>query len=366
LSGGGAEEQLALVSSSLADLGHEVHVAYQDQDSGGARKIRGVQLHRLIAKSHYSPALVLQLFKLSFRIRPDVLQTWILQADIIGGLTASIRRQPWALREPTSVDAYTGTCKQNVRRWLGKRASAIACNSPGGARYWRSVLPANRIRVIPNALQAEAIERSPAATSEDLGVRSGTPVFLFVGRFVSVKNIPRLVDAGVGVLRRHSLAFGVFCGDGPLKQSAEEAFRAAGLSARVLFTGFTPHVIPIMKRAQCLIAPSLFEGCPNAVMQAAAAGLPMVLSDIEAHRDLLRPEEAIFVDPKSSDAIREGVLLCLASREEALKRADRARSKVKDWSPEVIARAYESFLNEIHIGGSRQQKPPGSRHCFTS
>src|ERR1035437_1762104 len=89
LSGGGAGRQLSYLAPELARMGHDVHVAYSNE---GPQKpeLPGVVLHRLKSRSNYDPYLIWQLDRLSRRIKPDIIQTWLLQMDILGGLVARL------------------------------------------------------------------------------------------------------------------------------------------------------------------------------------------------------------------------------------------------------------------------------------
>ncbi|HMA54166.1 MAG TPA: glycosyltransferase, partial [Acidobacteriota bacterium] len=84
LSAGGAERQLSYLASELARGGHEVHIGYS-REGPERPDLIGVVLHRLESRSNYSPLLLRQLVRLIRSVKPDVVQTWILQMDILGG-----------------------------------------------------------------------------------------------------------------------------------------------------------------------------------------------------------------------------------------------------------------------------------------
>ena len=93
LSGGGAERQFSYLAPELARMGHNVHVAYSNE---GPEKpeLPGVVLHRLKSLSNYDPYLLWQLIRLIRHIKPDIIQTWIPQMDILGGIAENSAGHP--------------------------------------------------------------------------------------------------------------------------------------------------------------------------------------------------------------------------------------------------------------------------------
>ena len=110
LSGGGAERQFSYLAPELARMGHDVHLAYS-KEGPDKPELPGVVLHQLKLRSNYDPYLLLQLVRLIRRIKPDIIHTWILQMDILGGIAARLNRIPWIFREPNSALAYSMTWK---------------------------------------------------------------------------------------------------------------------------------------------------------------------------------------------------------------------------------------------------------------
>src|SRR6266496_1166035 len=102
LSRGGAERQFAYLISKQVDIGHKVDVAFLSEGPDAPR-LDGITTHKLFARSHYDPSLLWQLIRLTRELGPDIVHTWILIMDILGGSAARISGVPWILREPTSA-----------------------------------------------------------------------------------------------------------------------------------------------------------------------------------------------------------------------------------------------------------------------
>ena len=105
--GGGAERQLSYVAPSLANMGLEIHVAHVTEGVNFSRIDNSAcTLHRLAASGNHDPRLFLSILGLLRKLRPSLLQTWLLQMDLLGGCAALTYRVPFILSERNSGIAY--------------------------------------------------------------------------------------------------------------------------------------------------------------------------------------------------------------------------------------------------------------------
>lgn len=344
---GGAERQLSYLSPELARRGHEVHVAYLNGGINLRRLGAGnVFLHLTMASSNYDPRILLSLFRLVRKIRPDLIQTWILQMDLLGGLVAKKYKIPWIIREPTSKEGWPRITKNNFRRWLGLKADAIIANSLNGEEYWQSCGFRGPRFVIPNALPLDEIEQITPYNPE-VGEENLHKIILFAGRLEDrPKNVQKLVRALL-LLPQESPFRAYLCGDGPERSSLAALVREHGLEKQILLPGVIANVWALMKRANVFVSVSHFEGRPNAVIEAMACGCPLVVSDIPAHREFLNERSSLLVNPLDVRAIARGIREVLEAPEEARARARIAKEKVADWTVPAIARQYEEAYREV-------------------
>lgn len=120
-----------------------------------------------------------------------------------------------------------------------------------------------------------------ASLRAELGIPHDALVVGHVGRFSYEKNHTFLVDVAAEVLKREPKAFFLLVGDGPLRNAIQEKVSHLGLAPRFLFTGVRADVSRLMKGAMDLfILPSHFEGLGLVLIEAQAAGLPVVMSDV--------------------------------------------------------------------------------------
>jgi glycosyltransferase involved in cell wall biosynthesis len=346
LSGGGAERQLSYLAPELARLGHDVHVAYSTEGPQNP-KLPGVMLHNLKSRSNHDPYLLWQLFQIIKCIKPDILHTWLLQMDILGGIVVMLTGVPWIFREPSSAPAYLPTWKNRLRVWLGSGASAIVSNSRGGDEYWKTKLPHSHRYIVPNGLPLDEIDRIVAVSPPEL-VKHRVPIVLCVGRMVVSKNLTNLLES-LSYIKQKQDVLGVFCGTGTQRTELEELRHKMGLDRNIHFTGYlsAASVWALMKKASVFVSLSAYEGCPNTVMEAMACGCPLVLSDIPAHREITDESCARLVDPSNIQQTAAAIVQVLTDVNASTSRAMVAKQKTQEWSIAVMTKNYESVYNDI-------------------
>jgi len=348
LGGGGAERQLGYLAPALVRMGHEVHIVHTAPCKEGCAP-EGVVLHRLQCLSNYDPLLLIRLIRLVLQLKPDIMHTWILQMDILGGLVARVTGIPWILREPSSAMAYPATLKSRLRLFLARGAGAVVSNSAGGNDYWATYLPTSTRRIIRNGL---SLEETASCEMNLYEIDNGVPLVVYVGRLTSdasgSKNLVPLLEALALVSRQRAIQ-GVVCGEGPQRPELERLSRSLGLEGRVLFTGQLPafSVTAVLKIGTVFVSLSAYEGCPNTVMEAMQCGCPLVVSDIPAHREILDESVALFVEPGDAGGAATAIMAVLEDVVAAKERALRAKDWTKAWSIDAMSTAYEQLYREL-------------------
>jgi glycosyltransferase involved in cell wall biosynthesis len=338
---GGAQQQLTYLAAEQVRLGHDVHVGFlHDGPKRVLLDATGAKVERFTARGNHDPRLFLRIRSLIRRLRPDVVQTWLVQMDVLGGAAALATRTPWVLSERVSGDAYGPDAKSALRAWLARRADVVVSNSRKGDRYWAATTPAVPRRVVRNGIPLGAIDAVAPVSDERTGLRAGERMILYAGRLNPQKNLENLIPAlGAATAAGASVAF--LCGDGTHEAQARARVSALGLGGRVRVMGFVDDVWSWMKRADVFVSISHFEGHPNTVLEAAASGAPLVLSDIPEHREVLDEAGALFVDRTSQDAIAAALEGVLRDPADARRRAQAARTAVETLSVEAMARGYD-------------------------
>jgi glycosyltransferase involved in cell wall biosynthesis len=326
--------------------------------------LSGVELHKLRSRTNYDPYFVWQLIKIIGKIKPDVIQTWALQMDILGAVASKMTGVPWILYEQSSAAGYPPSWKTNLRVRIASSARIIVSNSAGGDDYWKSKLSHACRRVIPNGLPLQIIDKTAAGLPGDL-IKTDAPIVLFVGRLRSDssgnKNLKPFLEALAYVKKQQQDVYGILCGEGPQRPDLELLTRELGLEENVRFTGHLPSsaVWSLIKSADVFVSLSAFEGRPNTVMEAMACHCPVILSDIPAHREITDDTCAMIVDPLNIEQIGDAIIESLRNKTLSKSRALSARLKVSEWTVAQLAgkfaRVYESALNSEKSPGKTGQ-----------
>ena len=200
-----------------------------------------------------------------------IVQTCDFYANVFGLPAAALARVPVRIGSRRELNPDKSLSKIALQRASYAAADRIVANSSAAARRLREEgVPAAKIRVIPNGI---AIERFSATA--DAGGRR---------RIITVANLRRekahevLIDAAAPLLASHPGLEFVIVGDGPRKEELAASVRDRGLATSFSFLGHRDDVPALLASADLFVLPSRSEASPNGVIEAMAAGLPVVAS----------------------------------------------------------------------------------------
>lgn len=128
----------------------------------------------------------------------------------------------------------------------------------------------------------------------ELGIPENTPVLLSVGELIKRKNHETVLKA-LSQIKDKNFIY-LICGRGVLKEHLQNLTKQLGLESKVKFLGFRKDIAEICKTADLFIFPSYQEGLPVALMEAMAAGLPVIVSNVRGNRDLIAKENLFEPD----------------------------------------------------------------------
>ncbi|MGO9203532.1 MAG: glycosyltransferase [Limisphaerales bacterium] len=289
LDGGGAEGVMVTLANGLAALGY--HVDLVAATTGGVNEQNvsgGVNLVHLGASGCL--ASVPSLIRCLRKTRPQAIISTLSHANlaaIISNRLAGGNRRV-IIRESAAIklkSQYYGSLRtrltQTGMRWLYPQASFVVANSPGlaGELIESLRVPPAKVRVIENPVIGEDFQALAGETLADPWFHDPRiPVVLGAGRLTVEKDFETLIRA-FKTLRRKRPARLVILGEGKERQKLEGLVAAEGLQEAVKLPGYVRNPLAYMRLCGCFVLSSRFEGSPNVLIQALAAGAPVVSAD---------------------------------------------------------------------------------------
>lgn len=159
--------------------------------------------------------------------------------------------------------------------------------------------------VVLNGIDQQQFQpRDKAHMRTKLALRT-RPYVLFVGNFNIEKGLIYLIEAWATIAKRHPQARLLVAGSGPEAYSIQQRIDRLHLSSSIMLLGRLAHteVNDYLNAADLLCLPSLREGCPNIVLEAAASGLPVVASAVGAVPQIIGKDRGMLVPPADSSAL---------------------------------------------------------------
>ncbi len=180
---------------------------------------------------------------------------------------------------------------ERVHKALLRRADlVVAVSQAQGKRCEQIGVQRASLRVVANAVDVEGVAGAQSADiRRELHLPAWSRLVFSVGRLSPEKGHRFLLATAPAVLARHSDAYFLVLGDGQERNRLVRQAQLLGVSARVIFCGFRQDAAALMRQGDLLVLPSLTEGLPNVVLEAFAAGLPVVATDVGGVGELVRP-----------------------------------------------------------------------------
>lgn len=367
LGNGGAEAVLYRLVTSDRSNAHEV-VALMDQGVYGERLASaGVPVHCLgMSRGSFSLGAMNRLYRLVRSLRPEVVQTWMYHADLMGGVAARSAgaKVVWGIRGPfnraltsLSTRVVVGLCAVLSR----SLPSAIVCNSRhAAANHVAAGYAARKLVNIPNGYPLDVFE--PNAPARDvlrvrLGVAPDAVVIGMVARFDPYKDHATLLAAVAEAARTEPRLVCILCGTGMTQDNA--ALRAIIAEHRVegivKLLGACDDVQGIMAALDLHVLSSAAESFPNVLVEAMACGTPCVSTDA-GDAALIVGETGWIVSPRNPHALGRAIAsACEAMKDAAGWRARREQCRervVTRYSLERMIGAYTQLWRSVASGES--------------
>jgi glycosyltransferase involved in cell wall biosynthesis len=352
----GAEKQFTLLATRLPRDEFDVHAVTLTRNGPYESVLRdaGVRLTTLNKHLRFDPIALWRLKSLLDAEQPDVLHSWIFAANAYGRLVAGGQRPPKVIVSERCVDSW----KSGWQLWLDRqqigRTTRLVGNSASVADFYRGLgMPADKIAVIPNGVDMP--DGPPADRDRALAefqIAPGSRVIGFVGRLARQKRVQDIIWAMQLLQQLTDRVYLLLVGEGPERNDLIALARHVGCEHLVRFAGYRADAARLIGLCNVFWLASEFEGMSNSVMEAMAAGVPVIASDIPPNRELVVDgETGYFVRVGDSVGMAQFTDRVLAdpSLAQRLGTAGRERMR-KDFSIDRMVAAHAELYREVHRG----------------
>jgi glycosyltransferase involved in cell wall biosynthesis len=351
LDAAGAERQMALLAARLDRARFEVEVVAITRGGPVEADLRaaGVPVTILAKRRKLSPRTLLALAARLREARPDVVHTHLFTANAYGRAAALLAGARAFVATEHATDPGKRAHHGAIDRFLARRSAAVVCVSEAVRRaYAARGIPAERLLVIPNGVDADALARAAG------GVEAAPGLVVAASRLDRAKDVAALVRAIEALRRRGIEARLEVAGEGGERGAIEAEAARLGITGAVRLLGLQPDIAPALARGAVFASASRTEGFGLAIAEAMALARPVVAPRVEGIAEVVADgATGLLVPPGDEGALADALAALLSDPARARAMGEAGARRVRElFSAEKMVRSYEALFERV--GGEDQ------------
>ncbi len=281
-----------------------------------------VRVSYFCLNSWVTPQALYRLFWKLKRERPDIIYTLTAVPNIWGRLFSCI------VGVPVIVSSWRGRKEQQFESLLWHASNRVVCNAEALREFVmkRHLVAADRAEVVPNGVDTEHF-------TPDARLKADTPVILYLGRMVKIKDPMTALKAFRIVADRIPEAQMLMIGNGYLQSYLKAYAEENGIADRVIIRNGTTDVRPYLRKAWMLSLSSVSEGLPNVILEAMSCGLPVVATAVGGNPEVVSEGvTGLLVPPGNPGKMADAM--------EKIITNERMRQSMGEKAREIATRSY--------------------------
>ncbi|HSJ75998.1 MAG TPA: glycosyltransferase [Gemmatimonadales bacterium] len=368
---GGADQQLLSAAELMRAQGHDVFIVALCElgPMGLEARSKGIRTETLgMPRGVPDPRGLIRLVRLVRAWKPDVLHSHMIHANLLARMVRLFARVPVIVS--TIHNIYEGgplwMAAYRISNGLVDHMTIIS--EAAADRFVNErIVPRELLTCVPNGVDTERFRQVAPGTREALRSSIGIQdrfVWLAVGRFEIAKDYPNMLHAFAQVCQSDSNAVLLLVGHGSLQEETESLAHSLGLGDRIRFLGVRSDVPEVMAAADGYVMSSAWEGMPIALLEAAAAGLPIVATRVGGNHEVVRDGESGFlVPPRDHDALGRAMLRLMEQTPERLRdMGERGREHVRvHYGLARVVERWQDLYRQVSIRKGLNLAPTLSR-----
>jgi glycosyltransferase involved in cell wall biosynthesis len=348
---GGAEQVVIRLAAGLDRRRFEPLICCLDEAGSFAPQAQeaGVEVVALGKRGPVDARAAYRLARLLRSRRTQVVHTHLWGANVWGRLAALLARVPCIVASEHNVDTWKKAYHFMIDRTLTPGTTHLVAVSQQVREFYEAHgVGRGRWQVVYNGVDVRpAPARGRGAAFGDLGLGPEEPVVALIGRLVPAKAPEVFLNAIAQAAERVPALRALVVGDGPLRSEVEGEARRLGLAGRVVFTGTRKDVPALLSGLDAVVFSSVREGLSMAMLEAMAAGVPVIATEVGGTPELIaHGRTGLLVPPERPEALADEIVGLLADPVRAGTIREAARRHVEErFSLASMIEAHEALYS---------------------
>jgi glycosyltransferase involved in cell wall biosynthesis len=354
---GGADKLLLTAAEIMRSHGQDVLVVSMTAlgPMGLEARSLGIRTESLeMRRGVPDPRGFVRLVRLVRSWRPDIVHSHMVHANLMARMLRLVVRVPVLIS--TIHNIYEGgRARMAAYRLSNRLVDHMTIVSDAAADRFVSdrIVPRRLLTVVPNGVDTDRFQNVPPGTRDALRSSLGLTdefVWLAVGRFEVAKDYPNMLEAFAQVREGRPRSVLLLVGRGSLQPETEALARERGLPDAVRFLGVRHDIPEVMSSADGYLMSSAWEGMPMVLLEAAAAGLPIVATKVGGNHEVVRDGESGYLaPPRDSTALAQAMQRLMRLSPEARRTmGERGREHVRaHYGLQRVAEQWEGLYREL-------------------
>lgn len=312
-----------------------------------AAEQRGLEAFDFVTGGKFNLFAAVRLAKWVKEQQADIIHGHGFKSDLLGLLTAKLAGccvmttpHGWSMEKDKKLQLY-----EKLDRFSFRFMDMVCPLSPDLLVGLAGTVDQDKLKLIFNGVDIDEIME--AATID----RTYPDCYTigYIGQLIERKDMPTLIAAFHLLIKERENIRLIILGDGAKRVELEEQCRGLGLTDKVDFLGFRPDAASWLKTFDLFVLPSRLEGIPRCIMEALAATIPVVITDIPGNRDLVTHKESGLLYPVGdSRQLADCMAFMIDHPKEAREMAVHGNGKVvEEYSNRKMAIEYETIYEEM-------------------
>lgn len=344
---GGAEKAMAKIVSNLDKEKYNIIVVALRMGSGqiisGIEK-RGIEIINLGARNKFDFRVAIKLYKLLKKKEINILWCSLFHATILGRIIGKLAKIPIIINWEHS-ERFNGLYRATLNKITSSLSNVIIADSEKVASQFK-----NRLKISSRRVKVIPIGGLDLKNYYKLNTKKDTKCIIgSVGSLREPKGYPYLIKAAKIVTEKYPEAEFIIAGEGPAKEKLEQLILRTNLSSNFKLLGYQSDIPKILSKIDIYVQPSLWEGLCMTVIEAMAASLPVIASDVGGiSESVINGRTGFLTPPKNPEILAKKIVHLIENPNLRKKMGEKGRKIVEEKYPlnKMIVKI-ENLLDKI-------------------